>query len=558
MARRDGLFALLVVVACSSKSEVKNNGGSGATQPTAKPTFTLFALAEMRGQIGPCGCTTDPLGDISRTAKLVDETRAAGPTLVVDAGGLLYAKAPIPPHLVAQEELKADLLAATYQQNLQVAGVGVGPADLVQGTEKLRLPRQAANLEGMHTEAPKVIDVGGAKVGVFGVVTEDAVTGVKASDPVAAGKTAVGTLKKQGAQVIVALVQAPAKKDAVKLVRDIGGIDIAVAGLGLAAPEPERIDIEPQKVGDAWLVVPGNRGQVVSRVDVTVRDAGPLVDAVGSGAAAAKISSLEKQIAELDEDLAKFAKDKDADPAFVKQKTDERKQLVEQKNKLARQPLVVPAKGSYFTLQQVRINKTLACSEPVQSAVTAFYAAAGKANVSAAGNAKPAPPPKGQASYTGNKACEDCHDDQAKFWDKTVHAKAWETLEERGQQFDFDCIGCHVTGWNEKGGSNLAFNEPLRDVQCETCHGPGSIHVAKGGEEKPLAIALAPPKELCFDKCHTKEHSDTFQWEAYMRDIVGPGHGEKARAKLGDGPTGGQLRKAALDKAGRNGPGCIR
>ena len=168
------------------------------------------------------------------------------------------------------------------------------------------------------------------------------------------------------------------------------------------------------------------------------------------------------------------------------------------------------------------------------------------------------PPPKGQPAYVGGAACEDCHDEAAKFWQKTRHAGAWKTLVDRGQQFDFDCIGCHVTGWNEKGGSNLAHNENLRDVQCETCHGPGSIHVAKGGEEKPKAIALAPPRELCLDKCHTKEHSDTFQWEAYMRDIVGPGHGDKLRKQLGDGPTGGQLRKAALEKAGRMGPGCIR
>ena len=547
-----GLWA----AACSSKSEVKTNGSGSTTQPAGKPTFTLFALAEMRGQIGPCGCTTDPLGDISRTAQLVADTRAAGPVLVVDAGSLLYSKAPIPPHLIAQEELKADLLVKTYRENLQVGGVGLGPADVVQGLEKLRMPRLAANVEG--TDAPKVVELGGAKVGVFGVVAEDAIAQPKPGDPIAAGKTAVDALKKQGARVIVALVQASSKKDAVRIVRDIGGIDIAVAGLGLAAPEPEKIEIEPQKIGDAWLVVPANRGQVMSRVDVTVREAGPLVDAVGSGAAAAKIESLTKQIAKLDEDLAKFAQDKSADPAFVKQKEDERKGLVEQKNKLVRQPLVVPPKGSYFTLQQLRINKTLACNEPVQSAVTQFYAAAGKANVEAVGKTPVPPPAKGQASYAGNAACEDCHDEAAKFWEKTVHAKAWETLEERGQQFDFDCIGCHVTGWNEKGGSNLGHNDKLRDVQCETCHGPGSIHVAKGGEEKPLALAKAPPKEMCFEKCHTKEHSDTFQWEPYMRDIVGPGHGEEFRAKLGDGPTGGQLRKAALDKAGRMGPGCIR
>jgi Cytochrome c554 and c-prime len=562
MARRQVLLALVVFglghAACSSKSEVKTNGGSNGTQPAAKPTFTLFALAEVRGQIGPCGCTSDPLGDLARTAKLIADTRAAGPTLVVDAGSLLYSKSPVPPHLDAQEELKADLLVGTYQKHLEVGAVGLGPADLAKGPTKLRIARQVQNVAGIEVHEPSVVELGGAKVGVFGVAMPDAVTGLTASDPVAAGKAAVAALKKQGAQVVVGLIQASTKKDAAKLVRDIGGIDLAIGGLGIETPEPERIVIEPQKIGDAWFVVPGNRGQIVSRIDVTVRDGGPLIDAVGTGAAASKIDSIEKQIAALDEDLKRFANDKDADAAFVKQKEDERKQLVEHKNKLARQPLLVPPKGSYFTLQQLRINKTLACSEPVQSAVTAFYKAAGEANIKAAAGIAVPPPAKGQAAYVGGAACEDCHDEAAKFWAKTRHAGAWKTLVDRGQQFDFDCIGCHVTGWNEKGGANLAHNDTLRDVQCETCHGPGSIHVAKGGEEKPFAIALAPEKNLCFDKCHTTEHSDTFQWEAYMRDIVGPGHGEKARAKLGDGPTGAKLRGDALAKAGKFGPGCVR
>src|SRR5687767_499279 len=151
MARRQALLALVVFglghAACSSKSEVKTNGGSNGTQPASKPTFTVFALAEVRGQIGPCGCTSDPLGDIARTSKLVADARAAGPTLFVDAGSLLYSKAPIPPHLAAQEELKADLLASTYLSELGAAAVGLGPADVAAGTDKLRFPRHAVNLE---------------------------------------------------------------------------------------------------------------------------------------------------------------------------------------------------------------------------------------------------------------------------------------------------------------------------------------------------------------------------------------------------------------------------
>jgi hypothetical protein len=527
----------------------------------AKPTFTLFALAEVRGQIGPCGCTSDPLGDIARTAQLIADARAQGPVLVVDAGSLLYSQNPVPPHLVAQEELKADLLTDLYAKQLKVAAIGLGPADLARGPEKMRFAREAVNVTDPDVllQRPGVVDGGDAKVGVFGVVAPGAVLGIKLGDPVATGKHAVAELRGQGAQVVVGLIQATSKKDAVQLARDIGGIDIAVAGLGANAPEPDRVDVEADKVDGGWLVVPANRGQVLSRVDVTLRGGGPLVDAVGRGAATAKAAQLDKQLATLDADLARFAKDKDADPKFVAAKRAERDRLVGERDRLKAHPLVVPERGSFFTLDQIRINKTLACSVPVQTAVQAYTAAAGEANVKADAD-KPVPPPaKGQASYVGMESCGDCHSDAVDFWKTTVHSHAWKTLVDRGQQFDYECIGCHVTGWDKPGGSTLSHNDTLRDIQCETCHGPASIHVAKGGEEKPPALRRAAPENLCATQCHTHEHSDTFQYEAYLRDILGPGHGGDLRKKLGDGVTGHQLRKAALDKAGRAlGAGCTK
>jgi hypothetical protein len=560
MLRRLAAIGLVASAACCSKSEVKGGGSATDAKPVPKPSFTLFALAEMRGQIGPCGCTSDPLGDISRTVKLVEESRDKGPVLVVDAGSLLYAQSPVPKHLDAQEDLKADLLTSVYQKQLQVAAVGLGPADLAKGPGKLRFPRFAVNVTdpAIATKPPAVMKVGDARVGVFGVVAEGAIKDVKLDDPVAAGKRAVESLKKGGAQVVIGLVQAPSKRDAVALVRDIGGIDLAIAGLGALAPEPDRVEVEPTKVGDGWLVVPANRGQVVSRLDVYVRD-GKLADAIGKGAATTKIAQVDKQIASLDAELAKFAQDKDADPKFVAAKKSERDQLIAQKNALVATPLVVPQQGSFFTLEQLRINKTLACSPPVRDAIKGYDLAAGEANVKFAADVPVPAPPKGKASYTGTESCVDCHDEQVTFWKTTRHAGAWKTLVDRGQQFDYSCIGCHVTGWTMPGGSNLAHNDNLRDVQCETCHGPGSIHVAKGGLEKPFAIVRNPKQDLCASQCHTTEHSDTFQYEAYMRDILGPGHGEEMRTKLGDGPTGHALRSAALDKAGRTlGAGCVK
>ena len=71
-------------------------------------------------------------------------------------------------------------------------------------------------------------------------------------------------------------------------------------------------------------------------------------------------------------------------------------------------------------------------------------------------------------------------------------------------------------------------------------------------------MTLSPPESLC-KTCHNKEHSDTFEYQAYLRDVTGPGHGEEFRKELGDGPTGLELRSAALEKAGKNlGAGCVK
>lgn len=561
--RLAGPCLVLGLIACCHKEDVKPGATTGTTDPAgpSRPSFTIFALAEVRGQIGPCGCTSDPLGDISRTTQLVaDAAKDHHPVFVVDAGSLLYSQSPVPSHLIAQEDLKADLLASIYQNQLAVTAVGLGPADVARGPDEIRFPRIEANVTGEYATKPSVVaTAGGEKIGIFGVIAEDAFK-VPISDPVAAGKDAVKKLRGEGAQVVVGLVQASTKKDAVTLAKAIGGIDLAVAGLGQNAPEPDAIEIEPTRIDGGWLVIPGNRGQIVSRIDVYERGApSPLADAVGAAAAKAKIAQLDKDLASRDAELARFAADPAADKAFVAAKQKERAEVAAERAQLEKQPLVVPATGSYFTLDQVKIGKGLACSVPTQNEVTAFYAAAGAANVKAAAGKPVEPAPKGKPSYVGSASCGDCHDSETKFWQKTVHAQAWKTLVDRGQQFDYDCIGCHVTGWQQPGGSNLAHNDDLRDIQCETCHGPASIHVAKGGEEKPLAIVLDPPENLCASQCHTKEHSDTFQHDAYLRDIVGPGHGEKRRAKLGDGPTGASLRKAALDKAGKSlGANCTR
>src|SRR4029453_311368 len=68
--------------------------------------------------------------------------------------------------------------------------------------------------------------------------------------------------------------------------------------------------------------------------------------------------------------------------------------------------------------------------------------------------------------------CGGCHKSALAFWKKTVHASAWKTLVEGGKQNDYKCVSCHVTGYGQVGGSSLGHTDRLRNLQCETCHGP--------------------------------------------------------------------------------------
>lgn len=547
-ARLCWLLALAAAGGCPSS----NGKPKSAGREDAGERIVLFATTEVKGQLEPCGCNSDPMGDVARIVKLVAETRAGGQAVVVlDAGSLLY------PHDmtgdVAPEDqqhlLRGKFLAALYGDQLK-AEVGIGPFDL--GDQPVAPPRQAANLPAggpIPVAEPHVVQAGKVKLGVFGVAAPSAVKG--ASDPAAAARAAVDRLRKDGAQVVVGLAQMQ-KKDARDLARKVTGIDFLVVGQNAPA-DPARVSEVADQVGATWLVQPANRGQVVSRLEIAVRGGGPFADAIGP----ARVPILESKLADARQELARFEKDPSADRSFVAAKKAEVAALDKELAALREAPLRIPDKGSWFTLEQVRIRRKLACDPATQARKKELDKAVGQLNLEAAKKkGPPAKPAKGTAGYVGTEECTFCHKEAVEFWKHTVHAKAWDILTELGKDADYDCVKCHVTGWEQPGGSNLAFNESLRAVQCEVCHGPGSLHVAADGKEKKSSLVRATPEDVCI-RCHTHEHSDTFDYQAYLRDVTGKGHGEAFRAKLGEGKTGHELRSAALEKAGREiGAGC--
>jgi hypothetical protein len=548
---------LTILAVAGSLAATSCSGSKKRDTPASAREVTIFVTTELKGQIEPCGCTSDPLGDLARTAQLINAARQGKPGVVhVDGGSLLFGSVEIPETLIGQEALRAGLLADTIKK-IGVDAVGLGPYDFSRGVDAIAIPRAAANLGDdakIPRQEPRVIDAGGVKVGVFGVVAPEAVSAwVEAGPAAPAAAAAIAKLEAGGAEVIVGLLHMP-RAAAIRLAREVEGIDFAVIGQEAPA-DPARVSDEAIRAGDTWLVQPADRGQVITRLDLTVRGKGAFSDAIGAARAEVEKADLKETIGDLESRLEGWRAAPDADPAFVAAREKELAAARARLAKLEKSPLEIPASGPWFVLEQIRIAKGLPCASEVVAAKRAYDRAAGAANVKAAAGKKPEPAKPGEASYVGIEECSTCHGKAEKQWKGTVHAGAWETLEKLGKQNHLDCIYCHVTGFDKPGGSNLAFNESLRDIQCEVCHGPGGKHVEADGEGH---IQLTPTRDLCV-VCHNEEHSDTFDFEPYLRDVTGPGHGEKFRERLGDGPTGGELRRAALEKAGLEiGDGCSK
>lgn len=140
--------------------------------------------------------------------------------------------------------------------------------------------------------------------------------------------------------------------------------------------------------------------------------------------------------------------------------------------------------------------------------------------------------------YIGAAKCANCHKaeavgNQMGKWAESKHAKAFEALAtdaareaakakgiEDPQKAEA-CLKCHVTAFGKPAEELGSGFKPEQGVQCESCHGPGDLHMkervkaaakAKDGAPAPVAegeIVGHPKMDTCTG-CHNAE-SPTFK-----------------------------------------------
>ena len=131
-------------------------------------------------------------------------------------------------------------------------------------------------------------------------------------------------------------------------------------------------------------------------------------------------------------------------------------------------------------------------------------------------------------SFVGSESCRDCHRDAWTIWQATKHAHALERLREKDPRRAklAECLRCHTVGFDYEGGWKPDTPEGLDAVGCESCHGPGSNHVARARANPDDAPGFGRPtgkwplrwRSRCL-VCHDPANSPGFDLEGYLTRI---------------------------------------
>ncbi len=168
------------------------------------------------------------------------------------------------------------------------------------------------------------------------------------------------------------------------------------------------------------------------------------------------------------------------------------------------------------------------------------------------------PPPDAASGFLGyydatarQTTCGNCHAEKQATWVETKHANAAHTLDINDHAQDF-CYSCHTVTSNGNpatapAGWDVVKDSVYRDVQCESCHGPGLEHIEGVGQGnitlRPLASVQGVGRAVCGD-CHSGDHHPFLdQWELSRHAIANsrgnnsscaPCHGSRGRLAAWD------------------------
>lgn len=390
---------------------------------------------------------------MARRAAAIGLQREQDPDLLLLSAGDFYADPGI-------RGMYRSRFLTSMMVKMGYGAVAVGERELSFGLRSLRegvesgLPLICANLyiEGERAFPPStVLELKGRNIGIFALLGEEPREPgeLELREPAAEGTEVLERLEESCDLVI--LLAHMSRDKLVSLLPKLEGVDIVIRGHGLGGERASAGCVDT--LGGLYenlgvdVLYPGDRGKSIGLVRVS------LLAGTGPRLVNSTLINLGADVVE-DADLASLAK-----------------QFYHEENE---------------RMQKARLTEF-------------FSRDAVKGRI--------------RERYLGMEVCRRCHMELMPDFLVGRHFRAFDVIEEQGMENNADCLACHTTGHGrftgydpeseKKGGINL------RGVQCEACHGPGTLHSRDGAYSKAA-------KRSC-RACHTPKWSPDFDFETYWK-----------------------------------------
>jgi hypothetical protein len=415
--------------------------------------LTVLYTGDTLGEIEYCGCSTEPIGGIARRASYIDSVRETQKNLLVVDTGNVFGLPDLMGRLKGDVILESMGTMAYDALNLGHNEFLFGSSEILESAKTNGVPAMSANVVFEDTNEPIATTSRQIEYDRFRV----GVTGIVAQS-YDADIVDSNTINERAVSVTEELAALQRETDQF---RDAVDLVVVLANIGLEAAK----DLARQAEGIDIIVV----GHGVDITFMPMRING--VHIVKAGYSGQTVGRLDitlddnNDIMDATGEIVNLEKAIEEDEAILAVLDEFHRSLIDYKDDL-------------FDMEE----KT----------------------------------PSGGGSYSGASACVSCHEEEYEKWQTTAHADAMASLEMSGQDYNPECVDCHVTGFNHTGGFKRPDLTPeMADLQCEVCHGAGQDHVESDGGLDDIE----KPDELTCRTCHSGSHSPNFNYETYSQLI---------------------------------------
>lgn len=129
----------------------------------------------------------------------------------------------------------------------------------------------------------------------------------------------------------------------------------------------------------------------------------------------------------------------------------------------------------------------------------------------------------GKYRYIGPRSCRICHRDFYNGRKEELHFHTFKKIVAAGYNKEPKCLTCHTTGYGVPTGfTDEQKTAQLAGVECEGCHGPGNVHMARNDGGGFLAGVDHPERiqRMC-QACHTERWNRSFDSKSFAEIYSG-------------------------------------